>query len=106
MPFGGKLYSMLLSGERVKKALNANKQNQGQGSFLHFINVSQVNEEWLINRQAIDIKWLYKVVRTDFLLEKGDKSVDFLTFNNNPTIKRLDAPLIDVRKALLLIDKK
>lgn len=43
MPFGGKLYSMPLSGERVKKALNANKQNQGKGSFLNFTHVSQVN---------------------------------------------------------------
>jgi 5'-nucleotidase len=110
MPFGGKLYLVQLSGEFVEKALNANKQNQGKGSFLHFANVSQVNGKWLINQQAIDTKRLYKVVLTDFLLEKGDKGLDFLTFNNNPTIKRLDAPPIDVRKALiqelLLSEKK
>jgi 5'-nucleotidase len=110
MPFGGKLYLVQLSGEFVEKALNANKQNQGKGSFLHFANVSQVNGQWLINKQAIDTKRLYKVVLTDFLVEKGDKGLDFLTFKNNPTIKRLDAPPIDVRKALiqelLLIDKK
>jgi 5'-nucleotidase len=110
MPFGGKLYLVQLSGEFVEKALNANKQNQGKGSFLHFANVNQVNGKWLINQQAIDTKRLYKVVLTDFLLEKGDKGLDFLTFNNNPTIKRLDAPPIDVRKALiqelLLSEKK
>jgi 5'-nucleotidase len=110
MPFGGKLNLVELSGEYVEKALNANKQNQGKGSFLHFANVSQINGQWLINQQAIDKKRLYKVVLTDFLLEKGDKGLDFLTFKENPTIKRLDVPAIDVRKALiqelLLVDKR
>jgi hypothetical protein len=94
----------------VEKALNANKQNQGKGSFLHFANVSQVNGQWLINQQTIDKKRFYKVVLTDFLLEKGDKGLAFLTFKDNPTIKRLDVPPIDVRKALiqelLLLGKK
>ncbi|MFI3219857.1 MAG: bifunctional UDP-sugar hydrolase/5'-nucleotidase [Methylococcales bacterium] len=110
MPFGGRLNLVQLSGELIEKALNANKQNQGKGSFLHFANISQVNGQWLINKQAIDIKRLYKVVLTDFLVEKGDKGLGFLTFKNNSTIKRLDAPPIDVRKALiqelLLLDKK
>ena len=109
MPFGGNLYLVGLSGELVEKALNANKQNQGKGSFLHFANVDQVNGQWLIKNQAIDAKKLYKVVTTDFLVEKGDKGLDFLTFKNNPTIKRLDAQPIDVRKALIqelmLLDK-
>ncbi len=101
---------MQLSGELIEKALNANKQNQGKGSFLHFANVSQINGQWLINKQVIDIKRLYKVVLTDFLVEKGDKGLGFLTFKNNSSIKRLDALPIDVRKALiqelLLLDKK
>jgi 5'-nucleotidase len=110
MPFGGKLYLIELSGELVEKALNANKQNQGKGSFLHFANVSQDKGQWLINKKVIDAKKLYKVVTTDFLVERGDKGLDFLTFKNNPTIKRLDVQPVDVRKALiqelLLIDKK
>ncbi len=76
---------------------------------MHFANVDQVNGQWLIKNQAIDAKKLYKVVTTDFLVEKGDKGLDFLTFKNNPTIKRLDAQPVDVRKALIqelmLLDK-
>jgi 5'-nucleotidase len=110
MPFGGKLYLAQFSGELVEKALNANKQNKGRGSFLHYANVTQNNGKWLINQQAIDSKKLYKVAITDFLLEKGDAGLEFLTFSKNSTIKRLDTQAIDVRKALiqelLLLDKK
>lgn len=110
MPFGGNVYLVQMSGDVVEKALNANQQNLGKGSFLHFANVSQANGQWLINQQAIDAKKLYKVATTDFLVEKGDKGLDFLTFKNNPTIKRLDTQPIDVRKALIQeltrIDKK
>ncbi len=109
MPFGGKLNLVQLSGELVEKALNANQQNQGKGSFLHFANVSRVNGQWLIKQQPIEAKKSYKVAITDFLVEKGDKGLEFLTFNNNSTIKRLDGQPIDVRKALiqelLLLDK-
>ena len=101
MPFGGKVYLVELSGELVEKALNANKQNQGKGSFLHFANVERVNGQWLINKLAIDGKKLYKVAITDFLVEKGDKGLEFLTFQNNPTIKRLNTIDVDVRKALI-----
>lgn len=110
MPFGGKLYLVELSGDTLAKALNANQQNQGKGSFLHFANVARVNGQWLINQQAIEAKKLYKVAISDFLVEKGDKGLEFLTFNNNPSIKRLDKQGIDVRKALIqelmLLDKK
>lgn len=101
MPFGGKLNLVQLSGDTLEKALNANTQNQGKGSFLHFANVARVNDQWQINQLAIDTQKTYKVVITDFLLEKGDKGLEFLTFKNNPTIKRLDAQPIDVRKALI-----
>ena len=64
----------------------------------------------MINQQAIDAKKLYKVVITNFLLEKGDNGLEFLTLKNNPDIKRLDAQPIDVRKAsiqeLMLLNKK
>jgi 5'-nucleotidase len=101
MPFGGNVYLVQLSGDTLEKALNANKQNQGKGSFLHFANVSQNNGQWLINKQTIDTKKFYKVVLPDFLVEKGDKGLAFLTFKNNPTIKRLDIQPVDVRKALI-----
>ncbi len=101
MPFGGNLNRVQMSGEWVEKALNANKQNRGKGSFLHFSKVTQENGRWLINQQAIDAKKLYKVVITDFLLEKGDNGLEFLTLKNNPSIKRLDVAPIDVRKALI-----
>jgi 5'-nucleotidase len=110
MPFGGNLNLVQMSGEWVEKALNANKQNRGKGSFLHFAKVTQDNGRWLINQQAIDAKKLYKVVTTDFLLEKGDNGLEFLTLKNNPSIKRLDVAPIDVRKALIqelmLLNKK
>jgi 5'-nucleotidase / UDP-sugar diphosphatase len=110
MPFGGKLDLVELPGELVEKALNANQQNQGKGSFLHFANFERVNGQWLINKQAIEAKKRYKVAMPDFLLEKGDKGLEFLTFKNNPTIKQLDAQPIDVRKALIQeliqVDKK
>lgn len=110
MPFGGNLNMVQMSGEWVEKALNANKQNRGKGSFLHFAKVTQDNGRWLINQQAIDAKKLYKVVTTDFLLEKGDNGLEFLTLKNNPRIKRLDVAPIDVRKALIqelmLLNKK
>jgi 5'-nucleotidase len=101
MPFGGNLMLVQMSGEWVEKALNANQNNKGKGSFLQFANVTQNNGRWLINQQAIDGKKLYKVVLTDFLLEKGDNGLDFLTFKNNPSIKRLEAKPVDVRKALI-----
>lgn len=72
--------------------------------------MTQDNRGWLINQQAIDAKKLYKVVITNFLLEKGDNGLEFLTLKNNPDIKRLDAQPIDVRKAsiqeLMLLNKK
>jgi|WetSurSiteA1Bulk_404760.scaffolds.fasta_scaffold00311_13 5'-nucleotidase / UDP-sugar diphosphatase len=110
MPFGGKVYLVQLSGELLEKALNANQQNQGKGSFLHFANVARVNGQWLVNQQSIEANKVYKVATTDFLVEKGDKGLEFLTFTNSPSIKRLDMQAIDVRKALIqelmLLDKK
>ncbi len=101
MPFGGSLNLVQMSGQWVEKALNANQKNKGKGSFLHFANVAQDNGRWLIKGQAVDAKKLYKVVITDFLLEKGDSGLDFLTFKSNPSIKRLAASPVDVRKALI-----
>jgi hypothetical protein len=49
----------------------------------------------LINLQPIVLK-----IITDFLLEKGDNGLGFLTFKNNPSIKLLDAAPVNVRKVL------
>jgi hypothetical protein len=71
---------------------------------------SPANGQWLINQQAIDNKRLSKVLLPDFLLESGDVELAFLTFNSNPSIKRLETQAINDRKALiqerLLLDKK
>lgn len=101
MPFGGNIDLVQMSGELIVKALNANQQNLGKGSFLHFANVNPVNGQWLVNNQAIDSKKFYKVVTTDFLLKSGDKGLKFLLSKDNPAIKPLDAQPIDARKALI-----
>lgn len=101
MPFGGKVYLVEISGELISKALAANQQNRGKGSFLQFANIEQLNGQWLINQQPIVTKKQYKVAISDFLVEKGDSGLAFLTFAQSPSIKRLDSSNIDVRAALI-----
>ena len=101
MPFGGKLVLVEMSGDLLEKALNANKENQGKGSFLHHANVENNNGQWYIKNQILDKNKSYKVAISDFLVEKGDKGLDFLTFKNSPSIKKLPSVDIDVRKALI-----
>jgi 5'-nucleotidase / UDP-sugar diphosphatase len=101
IPFGGKLLLVEMSGDTIEKALSANKQNQGKGSFLHYANAEYMNGQWLIKQQAIDKKKLYKVAISDFLVEKGDMGLEFLTFANNRHVKKLPSVDIDVRKALI-----
>lgn len=101
LPFGGDLSLVQLSGELLEKALNAGEQNKGTGGFLHYANVSYADKHWLVNGQPIDPKRNYKASISNYLLDPGDKGLEFLTLNNNPAPIRLNEQPVDVRKALI-----
>ena len=101
MPFGNKLVLVEMSGELLEKALNANKENKGKGSFLHYANIQNNNGQWYLKNQGLDKNKRYKVAISDYLVEKGDKGLDFLTFKHSPSIKKLSNQTIDQRKALI-----
>lgn len=101
LPFGDNISLVQLPGEVLLKALNAGQANSGKGGFLHYANVKYANKQWLVNGQAIESKRNYKVAMPNFLLEKGDQGLEFLLLSNNSTIKRLNQPQVDARKALI-----
>lgn len=101
LPFGDNVSLAQLPGAVLVKALNAGQANRGKGGFLHYANVSYANKQWLVNGQAIEAKRNYKVAMPNFLLDKGDQGLEFLLLSHNPTVKRLNEPQVDARKALI-----
>jgi 2',3'-cyclic-nucleotide 2'-phosphodiesterase (5'-nucleotidase family) len=84
LPFGGEVWLLEMSGNLLKKVLEAGKKNQNNGGFLHYSKIEYLKKKsrWLINHQKIRTKKKYKIAINDFLLTGKETNLDFLNPQN------------------------
>ena len=105
MPFGGKVLQVDMKGSLLQKALEAGKNNAGNGGFLQLHNVEQNGDRWDVQGKSIEAGQTYRVAINDFLLLGLESGMSFFT-RDNPDIVAViepasDSPLSDVRKTLV-----
>ncbi|MBW4493768.1 MAG: bifunctional metallophosphatase/5'-nucleotidase [Oscillatoria princeps RMCB-10] len=81
LPFGGKVLSVAIEGELLKRVLDRGMANRGTGGYLQTANVSKSRDGtgWLIAGQPLDESRRYRVAVSDFLVSGKEIGLDFLT---------------------------
>lgn len=81
LPFGGKILSVAIEGELLKRVLDRGMANRGTGGYLQTANVSRSPDgtSWLIAGQPLDESRRYRVAVSDFLVSGKEIGLDFLT---------------------------
>ncbi len=81
LPFGGKVLSVAIEGELLKRVLDRGMANRGTGGYLQTANVSKSPDStsWLIAGQPLDESRHYRVAVSEFLVSGKEIGLDFLT---------------------------
>ncbi|MGK7873421.1 MAG: bifunctional UDP-sugar hydrolase/5'-nucleotidase [Xenococcaceae cyanobacterium] len=81
LPFGGKVLSVQMQGDMLKKVLDVGQKNRGTGGYLQTANVEQEKEtgSWLIQGQPLKLDLVYGVAINDFLVTGKEQNLGFLT---------------------------
>ncbi|MBK8554968.1 MAG: 5'-nucleotidase C-terminal domain-containing protein [Lewinellaceae bacterium] len=124
LPFGGGFSEVLMTGDYVKRVLDAGVLNRGTGGYLQVLGAEQMTgtDIWKIGGQPLAPKENYWVVLPDFLLTGNEKNLAFLKTSinadgkttDNIGILQVDKPLVsdksdlrsDLRLALIDYWKK
>lgn len=100
LPFGGKVLSVEMPGDLLKRVLDQGKANRGTGGYLQTANV-QYDEKtgWQIQEQPLQTNRNYRVAINDFLMSGKEQNLGFLSFQA-PGVK-LIAEKRDIRFAVI-----
>lgn len=82
LPFGGNVLAVEMTGELLKQVLDQGEKNRGKGGYLQTANISKDNAGWLINQELLNVKRIYKVAITDFLISGREQGLEFLNTEN------------------------
>jgi 5'-nucleotidase/UDP-sugar diphosphatase len=101
LPFGGKVLSVAIEGELLKRVLDRGMANRGTGGYLQTANVSKSPDSttWVIAGQPLDESRLYRVAVSDFLVSGKEIGLDFLTLQQ-PGVQLLEEKR-DIRFAVI-----
>lgn len=108
LPFGGGMSQVNMTGEFLKKVLEAGRLSRGKGGFLHHANAryDDASRTWYIAEQPLDLARTYKAVLPDFLLTGKEFGMSFLIPANPGIIQPIvtppqDDPRSDIRKVFI-----
>lgn len=108
LPFGGGMSQVNMTGEFLKKVLEAGRLSRGKGGFLHHANAryDDASRTWYIAEQPLDLARTYKSVLPDFLLTGKEFGMSFLIPANPGIIQPIvkppqDDPRSDIRKVFI-----
>jgi len=93
-PFGGDISLVSMNGSTLVEALDIGSDNVGSGGFLQYSNISKDGEIWKINGNQIDDSTTYTIAISSYLVEKGDKGLDILTYAKNK-VEKVDSTKYD-----------
>lgn len=111
LPFGGSVYEIEITGDLLSKLLQYGKEATGNGAFLQYTGIEDLNGQWFIGGQPISDKQTYMVAINDFLLKGYD--IPFMTADN-VGVKQVYTPVEsddrdlrnDIRKAIIAFLKQ
>ncbi|MBW4541160.1 MAG: bifunctional metallophosphatase/5'-nucleotidase [Myxacorys chilensis ATA2-1-KO14] len=100
LPFGGKVLSVEMPGDLLKRVLDQGKANRGTGGYLQTANV-QYDEKtgWQIQKQPLQTNRNYRVAINNFLMSGKEQNLGFLSLQA-PGVK-LIAEKRDIRFAVI-----
>ncbi|WP_373515142.1 bifunctional UDP-sugar hydrolase/5'-nucleotidase [Persicitalea sp.] len=113
LPFGGGIKQADMTGELLRKVLEAGRLSRGKGGFLHHANAryDEATRTWYIADQILDKQQNYKVVLPDFLLTGKEFGLSFLIPANPGILPPIVSPTpederSDVRKVFISFLRK
>jgi 5'-nucleotidase/UDP-sugar diphosphatase len=100
LPFGGKVLSVEIPGELLRRVLDQGRANRGAGGYLQMTNV-RYDEKlgWLIQERSLQTNRSYKVAISEFLMSGNEQNLGFLSLQA-PGVK-LIAEKRDIRFAVI-----
>lgn len=105
LPFGGKVWSIDITGSLLKRALEQGLANKGNGGYLQTSGVSfDRNGDWFVGTKPLDPAQSYRIAINDFLLTGNETNLGFLK-RDNPEIKVVGEHA-DIRAATIAQLKK
>ena len=84
LPYGGDILKVEIKGRLLKRVLDYGVLAKGTGAYLHRYNAEKVNGKWIINNKELDVKKIYKVAFSDYLLKGFD--IPFLSIDNKEVL--------------------
>lgn len=72
LPFGGGVYKIKIKGSLLEKVLNFGKQSKGKGAYLQRFNISEKENNWVINEQKLKSNKIYTIAVSDYLMKGFD----------------------------------
>lgn len=103
LPYGGEILKIKIKGRLLKRVLDYGDLAAGTGAYLQRFNVEKIGEKWMIQNKELDIKKIYTVAFSDYLLKGFD--IPFLS-NENKEVLSIFTPnqedlAFDIRKAVI-----
>ncbi len=84
LPYGGKIYEARMTGQLLKRVLDAGMENRGKGGYLQWYNIEwdDANQRWLIGGKPLDVTREYDVAMGDYLWQGKEAGLEFLNPQN------------------------
>jgi 5'-nucleotidase / UDP-sugar diphosphatase len=79
LPFGELVATVEIRGDLLLRLLDQGEANRGRGSFLHHANVTGDREEWLVGGEPVDVRRIYVMAISAYLMTGQDQGLEFLT---------------------------
>lgn len=89
LPFGGKVAAVKINGRLLEQILLTGIQNKGNGGYLHWSNITQKENQFLINGKLLDNNATYTVAMPEFLLTGLETNLGYLN-RQNPSIVSIE----------------
>lgn len=90
LPFGGKVVEVDMRGALLQRVLDAGWRNRGIGGWLQWHNIARTDAGWTVKGEPLNPDLSYKIATTDFLLNGGERNIEFLTRQDSGVEKVLE----------------
>lgn len=92
MPYGGAVVELTMTGELIKRILDAGENNKGRGGYLQrSTNIVRMGDNWAINGVFIEDKKEYTVMTGSYLYSGKEQGIEFF-HDRNPGVIKADIP--------------
>lgn len=82
LPFGGQAVATTMRGSLLKKVLIQGLANRNKGGYLHWHNITQQGDTFLVGGEAINDDQTYTIATSDFLVSGAEGGLDYLKEGN------------------------